>query len=193
MFALPRAVFRAGAALVLIAAAGSATASIAAAATPGCTIGHHLGQPVPDTRCTPGALNPNVTQGNIGSTICQRGWTAGVRPPVSTTDRIKAERARAYGLPGTTTGELDHLVPLELGGAPADIHNLWVQPGRIPNPKDAVENKLNLAVCSGLVPLATAQQAIQTDWPTAFDAAGLQVAAGRVCLRSDPSRCVTAH
>jgi hypothetical protein len=39
-------------------------------------------------------------------------------------------------------GEYDHLVPLELGGAPDDPRNLWFEPGPTPNPKDAVENKM---------------------------------------------------
>jgi hypothetical protein len=36
-----------------------------------------------------------------------------------------------------------HEVSLELAGAPDDPRNLWVEPGKIPNPKDAVENKLS--------------------------------------------------
>ena len=97
----------------------------------------------------------------------------------------------AYGLPAETQGELDHLISLELGGAPSDVRNLWVEPGKIPNPKDTVENKLKSAVCSGLIPLTTAQTAIAGDWTTAFDTAGLRVAGGKVCLRSDPTRCAT--
>jgi len=62
--------------------------------------------------------------------------------------------------------------------------------GPIPNPKDAVENKLKEAVCAGLIPLATAQTAIAHQWVTAFDDAGLRVAGGKVCLRDNPSRCV---
>jgi hypothetical protein len=42
---------------------------------------------------------------------------------------IKHERLRAYGLPDSkkqmNLHELDHLVPLGLGGAPADVANLW--------------------------------------------------------------------
>jgi hypothetical protein len=82
-------------------------------------------------------------------------------------------------------------VSLELGGAPDDPRNLWVQPGTIPKPKDAVENKLNQAVCSGLIPLATAQRAIAAIWVTAFDDTGLRVAGGKVCRRDNPNRCAT--
>jgi hypothetical protein len=76
---------------------------------------------------------------------------------------------------------------------PDDPRNLWVEPGSIPNPKDAVENKLNQAVCSNLIPLATAQRAIATNWVTAFDAAGLRVSDNKVCLRQDPSRCASGR
>jgi len=37
-----------------------------------------------------------------------------------------------------------------------------------PNPKDSVEEALNDAVCSGRVRLAAAQNAIASDWLTAF-------------------------
>lgn len=132
------------------------------------------GQILPDPRCTPGALNPAVTQANIGSTICKRGWTATIRPPVSVTERIKRRSIAAYGLPVNTRGELDHLASLELGGAPASVANLWIEPGPIPNPKDDVENVLNHAVCTGRVQLADAQRAIMTDWVTAEQVLGLR-------------------
>lgn len=130
------------------------------------------GQPLPDPACTPGALNPDVTQADIASTICKPGWTATIRPPVSVTDRIKKQTDQAYGLPTTTRGELDHLVSLELGGAPLDTRNLWVEPGSIPNPKDRVENVLKSAVCAGKVSLSAAQTAIATDWTTALAVTG---------------------
>nr|WP_211178053.1 hypothetical protein [Pseudonocardia acidicola] len=158
-----------------------------------CRVGSQDGQPLPDPSCTPGAINPAVTQADIQSTICTSGWTATVRPSTSVTSRMKAESARSYGLPAGEKGEYDHLVSLELGGAPDDPRNLWVEPGPIPNPKDAVENKLNQAVCSGLIPLATAQRAIASDWVTAFDVAGLRVAGGKACLRSDPTRCAAGR
>jgi hypothetical protein len=154
-----------------------------------CTLGSRNGQHLPDPSCTPGALNPAVRQGTIAETICKSGWTATIRPPTSVIGKLKVSLKLAYGLPATTKGELDHLVSLELGGALVDPANLWVEPGAIPNPKDAVENKLRSAVCSGLVSLAAAQRAIAGNWTTAFDDAGLRVAGGKVCLRDDPTRC----
>jgi hypothetical protein len=121
----------------------------------------------PDPACTPGALNPRVTQTTIGSTICGRGWTATIRPPQSVTGPIKTRLLAAYGLAPGTQSELDHLVSLELGGAPTDLRNLWPEPGPIPNPKDAVENRLKNEVCAGQITLTQAQQAIATDWTRA--------------------------
>ncbi|HEX7443964.1 MAG TPA: hypothetical protein VF320_08765 [Acidimicrobiales bacterium] len=130
--------------------------------------------PLPDPSCTPGAINPQVTQADISTTICRSGWTATVRPPTSITGPEKVGSARAYGYTGSfTTGEYDHLIPLELGGDPNDAANLWLEPNDNPaatsthNAKDALENTLNDLVCSGSLTLAAAQQAIATDWVAA--------------------------
>lgn len=122
---------------------------------------------LPDRSCTPGSIDPAVTQRNIRSTICRAGWTAKVRPPESQTEWAKYHVAYpAYHIPGSAVSELDHLVPLELGGS-NDITNLWPEVGKIPNPKDKVEDALNHAVCDGRVRLAAAQNAIAADWLTA--------------------------
>jgi hypothetical protein len=168
-----------------------ADASVPMPAPGTCTLGSRDGQPLPDPRCTPGAVNPMVTQATIEVTICRSGWTSTVRPSVSKTSRMKVASARSYSLSPEDKGEYDHLVSLELGGAPDDPRNLWVEPGSIPNPKDAVENKLNRAVCSGLVPLAVAQKAIASNWVIAFDTVGLRITGGKVCLRDAPNQCVT--
>lgn len=171
--------------------AGVTSGSVPAAGT--CHLGNHDGQPLPDRGCTPGAINPDVRQDNITSTVCKSGWTKTVRPPVSVTSKLKKQIDQAYGLPTSTQGELDHLISLELGGAPSDPRNLWVEVGPIPNPKDKVENQLNSAVCGGLITLDTAQQAIAVDWTTAIDSTGLVVKAGRVCLQGKPSRCASGR
>jgi hypothetical protein len=172
---------------------GAAMADAPVPAPGTCKLGNHNGQPLPDSKCTPGTTNPAVSQASIADTICKSGWTTTIRPPTSVTGKLKKQLDTAYGLPTTTDGELDHLVSLELGGAPSDPANLWVEPGKIPNPKDAVENKLHSAVCAGLIPLAIAQKAIAGTWVTAFDDAGLRVAGGKVCLRDNPSKCVGSH
>ena len=67
---------------------------------------------LPDRSCTPGAIDPAVTQANIGSTICRAGYTDSVRPPESQTEAFKWGVAEpAYGQ-HDVSGELDHLVPL---------------------------------------------------------------------------------
>ncbi len=75
----------------------------------------------------------------------------------------------------TSAFELDHLVPLELGGAPADPKNLWPE-AHAPTPgsfeKDGFENYLKREVCAGRMPLAVAQEEIASDWVTFWRAAG---------------------
>ena len=119
----------------------------------------------PDPRCTPGAINPDVTQANINNTICRTGWTRLVRPPERATEAQKRRSLRAYGDSGPIWDyEYDHLIPLELGGASDDLRNLWPEPGASPNPKDAVELALRDRVCSGRVSLSAARLRIASDW-----------------------------
>ncbi len=129
---------------------------------------HALGQGLysrPDPRCTPGALNPAVTQASIGQTICRRGWAEGVRPPESITEPEKYASMAAYGDRGSAAGyEYDHFIPLELGGATNDPRNLWPEPGASPNPKDEVEDELNAEVCDGTLTLSRAQHLIAVNW-----------------------------
>ncbi|MGW2746627.1 hypothetical protein [Streptomyces sp. NPDC001450] len=134
--------------------------------------------PLPDAVCTPGALNPDVTQDTIDSTICVSGWTATVRPSTSYTNALKKKQIAEYGYSDTSLSdyEEDHFVPLELGGAPKSEENLWPEPhygDGTSAEKDAVENKLKKAVCAGEVGLDDAQNAIMTDWTTALSSLGL--------------------
>ena len=127
--------------------------------------------PLPDPSCQPGAYNPDVTQSTIGSTICVSGWTSTVRPPTSYTNPLKVQQIGEYGYSDTSTAdyEEDHLVPLELGGAPRDPQNLWPEPrydvgGGTASDKDTVENRLKREVCAGTMTLATARGIMSTDW-----------------------------
>jgi hypothetical protein len=120
---------------------------------------------LPDPRCTPGAVNPAVTQADIATTICTSGWTATVRPPESYTEALKRQQMARYGDAGPLGSyEEDHLIPLEIGGSPTSPANLWPEPGASPNPKDAVENAANEAVCRGTMTLAAAQQEMAANW-----------------------------
>jgi hypothetical protein len=127
----------------------------------------------PDPRCTPGAVNPAVTQATIGSTICRSGWTATVRPAPSVTGPEKLASLRSYGEQGASAYEYDHLVSLQLGGAVNDPRNLWPEPnypqrhGFYLNPKDPLETKLKHLICNGQLTLAQAQRAIASNWVSA--------------------------
>jgi hypothetical protein len=135
--------------------------------------------PLPDPHCTPGAVDPQVTQADIGSTICSSGFTSTIRPPESVTEPEKEASAAAYGYTGSLhVAEYDHLIPLELGGDPNDPTNLWVEPPDNPNAtsfantKDQLENRLNDLVCSGQLSLAAVQQAITSNWVIAYQTYG---------------------
>ena|SRR2546430_2127265 len=145
---------------------GLGSPGMATVAAPGsCHVRGSGREVLPDPSCTPGATDPDVTQADIAGTICRPGWTKTVRPPVSYTNDLKRQQMAAYGDSGPMGSyEEDHLVSLELGGAPSDPRNLWPEPGASPNPKDQVENAANQAVCSSSMSLADAQQAIAGDW-----------------------------
>jgi len=120
------------------------------------------GYVLPDPNCTPGAVLTTST-----AKVCSAGWASAHREYFT-----KAEREKAFWKYGVGTmdpaayGEYDHLIPLELGGSNSPS-NLWPEQGKIPNPKDAIENALHEAVCSGHASLTAAQKAIAADWPTA--------------------------
>lgn len=138
----------------------------------------HAYLPLPDSSCTPGSYNPDVTQSTINSTICVSGWTSTVRPPTSYTNPLKVQGIADYGYSDTNTAdyEEDHLVPLELGGAPRDPANLWPEPyygSPTAYTKDGVETKLKNAVCAGTITLSSARSAIKTNWTTALQATGI--------------------
>jgi hypothetical protein len=129
----------------------------------------------PNPSLTPGAINPAVTQENIDSTICQRGWTLTIRPDESYTENLKWEQIRQYGYADRHLGdyEEDHLISLELGGSPTSPENLWPEPHDAPGgwgsfAKDRLENRLHYLVCSGEVSLDDAQHMIATNWVSAY-------------------------
>src|SRR5215472_5237150 len=52
----------------------------------------------PDRARTPGAANPQVTQGNIQDNICNPQWsTKLIRPPSEFTSKLKRKQLREYG------------------------------------------------------------------------------------------------
>jgi hypothetical protein len=158
--------------LVALIALLAVLVSPAAAATPA---DHVLATGLPSRTLTPGATNPNVTQATIHQTICVSGWTATIRPSSSYTSKLKVKQIDTYGFADHHLAdyEEDHLISLELGGAPRDPLNLWPEPRHIRladgtdvggYAKDALENSLKRRVCSGTLSLVSAQHEIARNW-----------------------------
>ena len=81
---------------------------------------------------------------------------------------LKIQIYHSYGIVKHFTGqyEIDHLIPLELGGS-NDVKNLWPELAS-PTPgfheKDMEENLLHDRVCAGTLDLTVAQKEIATNW-----------------------------
>ncbi len=119
---------------------------------------------LPDHACTPGAVLP-VTLAQL----CKPGYTKTVR---DVSEATKKKVFGAYSITAHPTGtyEVDHLIPLELGGS-NEIANLWPE-AATPTPgfheKDKLENSLHQQVCKGTMLLSDAQRGISTDWMNAY-------------------------
>jgi hypothetical protein len=114
----------------------------------------------PDPRLTPGAVLTTDL-----SVICQPGYTKTVR---HTSGKLKRRVYEEYGIDSRTGHyEIDHLIPLELGGA--DVRqNVWpesydTEPWNA-HTKDRLENYLHEGVCSGRLQLEQTQREIAQDW-----------------------------
>jgi hypothetical protein len=144
--------------------AASATVSLSVAA---------FAAEAPDDRATPGAINPAVTQSNIDETICHRGWTSTIRPPEKYTYRLKRAQLHRSSSPYYVFDarlrdyEEDHRVPLGLGGAPRDHHNLWPEPRHdqwSAEKKDQLEDVIHDLVCRHEMTLQQGQAVFLGDW-----------------------------
>jgi hypothetical protein len=147
------------------------------------------GFPLPDPRCSPGAINPTVTLDILKFGHFRTGT---VRNHLSS----EAEKHIVYGWYGireprgnygpNQVCELDHIVPLELGGADS-LANIWPQCGRFAygksgtffHQKDIVENYLAYAVKHGKIPLQSAQIGIATNWTQYLEIASQTCPDGR--------------
>ena len=100
--------------------------------------------------------------------LCAPDFAQSVKP-VSNWQRTQA--LERYGLrPDTFSGELDHLVPVSLGGS-NDPDNLW--PFRASGAftleaKQALASKLQGLVCARKLSLKDAQDAFRKDWTMAY-------------------------
>lgn len=122
---------------------------------------------------TPGAIDRSITQANIDVTICRPGYARSARPPYAVTGPIK-RRLMDANHPGARLAdyELDHLIPISLGGAPLDMRDLWLQPRHgmaNADDKNALAYVLWRLVCEHRLPLKTAQADISRDWMKAYD------------------------
>lgn len=173
----------------------SAPSSSAPAVSPSAPRGASCKPPelgVPDRSCTPGGVNPEVTPDSLTRTVCSSGWTATIRPPRAYTDAVKramlGRTVRTLTVAGHTVTvrpygpyagarlsdyQLDHDVPLEVGGDPWGIGNLWLEPVATAHEKDQVENAAKRAVCSGAADLAAVQAAFERDWRTVRSVPGV--------------------
>ena len=112
------------------------------------------------------------TPGNKGKAtdaqVCAADFVASVKPMAKWQKEQALER---YGKrPEDFTGELDHLIPLSLGGT-NDPDNLWPLPsnrGMGPGEKNALDLKLHELVCAKSITLKAAQDAIKKDWVKAY-------------------------
>jgi len=116
------------------------------------------------------SLTPGSTFGVSAEDICVPGYTKKVR---NVPEAIKREVYQEYGVTSHGPGdyEVDHLIPLELGGSNS-IKNLWPESHRTSpwnaQVKDRLEDKLHKLVCSGQLDVKTAQQAIASNWIEAY-------------------------
>jgi hypothetical protein len=116
-----------------------------------------------DLSVTPGKTDPSLTK----KMICDPKFRTG--PYRHTTESEKKAVCREYGAtdcPNPEKGEIDHLVPLEDGGADV-VANLWWQPAS-PTPgyhqKDLVENWIHRQICEGTMDMGKAQTQMEQDW-----------------------------
>jgi hypothetical protein len=120
-------------------------------------------QPLPDPKLTPGATLDVTTKD-----ICVTGYTKKVRNVPALVKRQVYQEYGAVNRPGAY--EVDHLIPLELGGSNS-IKNLWPESYSIEwnaRIKDELENRLHVLVCKGTITLTEAQKAITTNWIAAY-------------------------
>jgi hypothetical protein len=130
-----------------------------------------LPPPVPVALPDPAASRAPVS-GSVASPaptvaqLCTGSYVKKTTPSASVTDPIKAAQvARAASSDKDPSHYVeDQLVPIELGGAPTDVRNVWPQPTALAELKDREERRLRGDVCAGRTTLAAAQAQILAEW-----------------------------
>jgi hypothetical protein len=108
--------------------------------------------------------NPKLTPGRIAQTDKDRGGV---------TVEMEQKLFARYRLPWTRRAafKIDHLIPLELGGADT-IDNLWPQSLRArpygPDRKELLTEVLRQRIAKRQITLEEAQELIRRDWIDAF-------------------------
>jgi len=117
---------------------------------------------------------PELTPGDVFDVtledICTPGYTRKVRAVPSA---LRTQAFKSYGIASDRRSEyqLDHLIPLALGGSNS-IKNLWPQPNHTSpwdaRAKDRLEVRLQRLVCGKKLALETAQREIAANWTEAY-------------------------
>jgi hypothetical protein len=141
-----------------------------------CTLGAN-----PDRRCSPGSYYSQLRK----AVICSPVFRTLPIPSVSQSEKFEVQRE--YELqprPFGSSLEIDHIIPLELGGS-NDISNLFPErvdahPGY--RPKDKLERKLRGLVCRGDMTLSAARREIAANWQRLYAAVFRRAPAGTLKL-----------
>ena len=114
---------------------------------------------LPDRRLTPGVADSRLTK----EMICAKGFTTKTyRHTTAATKRMVCQAYHVTQCPGPQW-EIDHLIPLEDGGADA-IPNLWPQPIDQARVKDQLETQLHNMICEQRISLVAAQACLTVNW-----------------------------
>lgn len=124
--------------------------------------------PLPDRACTPGSVFADATV----EKICISGYSKSVR---SVSTKLRKQLFASYGIaypPASGAYELDHLIPLAIGGdnSAANLFPEAAEPKPGFKEKDVVEVYLQEEVCAGQIDLAAAQRQVAADWTAVYDA-----------------------
>jgi hypothetical protein len=119
----------------------------------------------PNPALTPGAAVPGVSV----EQVCAPGYASTSRNP-GLLDEQSVFQLYLLDYPASLSGHrVDRLIPSELGGADT-LPNLWPEPTtpQTAGRKDQLAGWLHQLVCSGAVPLETAQRQVADDWYAAW-------------------------
>lgn len=114
---------------------------------------------------TPGDIDPKATI----EKLCTPGYSRSVR---HVPKKKKEDVYKSYGIdPKQDVYEIDHLIPLSLGGS-NDKKNLWPESYTTSpfnaHKKDALEDKMHEMVCADKITLDQARKVFVEDWVRAY-------------------------